>query len=453
MGAIKANRKQKILIFSHSSLLGGGERSMIDLATVLSSQGFFILIVLPEKGPIEKELKQRSIPFMIVRYCWWADINKATSDQYLQSVNNIVSNLPRFAKFTPSCIITNTAVIPWGMLTAQLLNIPHVWNVREFVEKDHALTSEITFAEMAKLIYNGSEKIWFVSKAVKDEFEKFIPSDKGEVIYSQVASQELLSKQSVESPYKFSSSFKLIMSSNVYHTKGQDQAIKAIKRLIDKNYDVELLLLGRKRGENLEYVKTLTKLIGSKYKDRIHLFRFVNNPYPYILMSDVLLVCSRSEAFSRIMIESGLLGKTFVASDTGANSEVDSENGLFYKYGDPNNLAEKIEYLIKNPDILSQMSKDHQKLMQTRFEKNKIITDTIPTQLRTITKKKAFPNTFELIRKILDLNQRGSYYETIESLTDELNTIKSSKTYRMWQRYAKIRDNILDFFKIKNIKQ
>lgn len=426
---------------------------MIDLLDVLLKQGFSILVVLPDKGPIEKELKKRRIQYMVVRYCWWAGIKRATTDQYLQSVNNLVASLPQLSKFEPSCVITNTAVIPWGMLTAQLLNVPHVWNIREFVEKDHALIPETSFHELARLVYLGSEKIWFVSKAVKEEFEKHIPSDKSEVIFTKASSPELLSKQSVETPFKFLRSFKLIMSSNIYHTKGQDQAIRAVKRLIDKNYDMELLLLGRKRGENLEYVKMLNKLIGSKYKDRIHLFRFVNNPYPYILMSDLLLVCSKSEAFSRIMIEAGLLGKTFVASDTGANSEVDSKNGLFYKYGDSDNLAKKIEYLIKNPDILSTMSKNHQKLMQEKFQKNPIYTNTIPAQLKTIPKKSDFPNTFELIRKILDLNQRGSYYETIEALTEELNTIKSSKTYRMWQGYTEFRENFLNFLGIRKINK
>jgi len=446
MGRIGA--KKNILIFSHSSSLGGAERSMINLVDILLNQGFSALIVLPGRGPIEKELRRMSIPFLVVRYCWWAWPEKITAGQYLQSIHNVVSYLPRFVKFKPSCIITITAVIPWGMMTAQLLNVPHIWNITEFVEKDHGLIPEITFPELAKIIYLGSERIWFVSKAVQEEFEKYIPHNKSKVIHSQVDVPKLLAEEKIESPYKYADSFKIIMSSNVYPTKGQDQAIKAVRILIDKNYDVELLLIGRKRNENMKYFEKLIKFIGTKYKNRIYISRFFNNPYPIILMSDLVLVCSRSEAFSRIMIESGLLGKTFVASNTGGNMEVDRKNGLFYEYGNSVDLANKIEYFIKNPGVFKKMSIDHQKHMQVNFQRNPNFIGVIPRQLKAVKKEATLVNTFGLVRKVLEkYHERGSY-QTIKILSAELKAIKSSKNYRLWKKYHRVRDSIKGTLKL-----
>jgi L-malate glycosyltransferase len=437
------NEKKNILIFSHSSLLGGAERSMVDLVDTILKQGFNVLVVLPGRGALEKVLRQKSIQFIIVHYCWWASPKKIVTEKYLESIANIMSSLSRFVKFNPSCVITNTSVIPWGMVTAQLLNLPHIWSIREFVEKDHGLIPEITFPELARLIYIGSEKIWFVSEAVKMEFEKFIPHDKSEVIYSQVTIPELLLREKIVSPFKYEKSFKLIMPSNISPTKGQDQAVKAIKMLINKNYNIELLLLGRKRTGNDKYLERLIKLIGSNNKDRIHISSFLDNPYPVFLMSDLTLVCSRSEAFSRIIIESGLLGKTFVASNTGGNIEMDKNTGLFYKYGNFVDLAGKIEYLINNQSIYKRMALEHKDLMQKLYGNNEIYSRTIPEQLMALKSKSLFTNTFSLIRKILELNYKEDYRRSLESVSKELESIKSSKNYRLWRKYHKIKDSFL----------
>jgi glycosyltransferase involved in cell wall biosynthesis len=420
---------------------------MIDLVGILVSKGFRVLVVLPGRGMMEKVLRVKSIPFMVVRYSWWVTNTEVTPEQYLDSIHNLISSLPKFVKFDPTCIITNTAVIPWGMLAAQLLNAPHIWNIREFVEKDHGLIPDITFPELAKIIYLGSEKIWFVSKAVREEFEKYIPNDKSEVIYSQVTVSKALSEEKIESPYKYETSFKIVMSSNINPGKGQDQAVKAARVLIDKGHNIELLILGRKIHASNDYYRKVARLIGQKYKDRIHILPFMQNPYPFILKSDLVLVCSRSEAFSRILIESGLLGRTFVASNKGANLEIDRENGLFYEYGNYVDLSEKIKYLIKNPEIRKKMAENLRIEMQKRFQDNKIILELLPKQLREVSKSGELGHTFGLIGRVLMEFYKKDTLK-VQQLEAELQAIKSSKNYRLWKKYHRVRDSVKDFLKI-----
>lgn len=434
-------KQRKILIFSHSSLLGGAERSMIDLIDALSTQSFSVLVVLPGRGIIEKLLNQKSIPFLIIRYCWWASVKKVAKERYLESLHNLVSSLPRISRFNPDCIITNTAVIPWGMLSALFLNVPHIWNIREFVVKDHGLIPEVTFPELAKIIYLGSEKIWFVSRAVRDEFEKYAPHDKSEVIYSHVTIPKLPIYQKYVLPYKYENSFKVIMPSNIYPSKGQDQAVKAVINLIDKNYNVELLLQGRKSKEEIKYLKRIEKLIGVKYKNRIHILGFTNDPYTAILKSNLVVVCSRSEAFPRVLIESGLLGKTFVASNTGGNLEIGND-GLFYRYDDFMDLADKIRYLIDNPLTYKKLSKAHQKNMQIKYGENPVFSGIIPEQLMITRKESKFTSTFDLIRKIV-----VDSYEKNKLLDTELRSIKSSKGYKVWRKYHKFKDLVAETFR------
>lgn len=84
---------------------------------------------------------------------------------------------------------------------------------------------------------------------------------------------------------------------------------------------------------------------------------------------DVELVCSKSEAFGRVTIEAMMSMNPVIASNTGANTELIKEdyNGLLYNYGNYVDLANKIEVLIQNPDLLEKYGKNGYKFALENF--------------------------------------------------------------------------------------
>ena len=71
-----------------------------------------------------------------------------------------------------------------------------------------------------------------------------------------------------------------------------------------------------------------------------------------IRSSDVLLVCSRAEAFGRVTIEAMQASLPIIGSRSGATPELvrDRFNGLLYEPSNTKDLANCIEYVMEHPD-------------------------------------------------------------------------------------------------------
>jgi glycosyltransferase involved in cell wall biosynthesis len=68
--------------------------------------------------------------------------------------------------------------------------------------------------------------------------------------------------------------------------------------------------------------------------------------------ADVVLMCSRWEAFGRATVEAMLAGKPVIGTaNSGGTAELiqDGITGLLYKAGDHDELANKIQFLYENP--------------------------------------------------------------------------------------------------------
>ena len=84
---------------------------------------------------------------------------------------------------------------------------------------------------------------------------------------------------------------------------------------------------------------------------------YVDNIATIMNAADIILVCSRSEAFGRVPVEGMLAGKPVIGARSGAMPELvkDGFNGLLYETGNHQDLAEKIKYLLDHPDEAKRM--------------------------------------------------------------------------------------------------
>lgn len=146
---------------------------------------------------------------------------------------------------------------------------------------------------------------------------------------------------------------RVILPGNVYPTKGQDIALKALHSLpLDR---LELHIHGEE--VNPTYLAQLKALIPTGATVHFH-GGYSPEDMPAILSkADVCLVPSRSENYPLVVRESLRAGVPVVASNVGGIPEIiqDGSNGLLFNVGDETSLASVLNQLITSPSLLDNL--------------------------------------------------------------------------------------------------
>ena len=372
----KERKALSVCFFSHSPYLNGGERSLLELTTeLIKDHGVVCSVILPGDGPLKEKLEEVGASTYVVSYSWWSDPELLPEEEVnalcTNSAQSILYNIKQvLTKINPDVIVTNTIAIPWGAITASFLSKPHVWFIREFGEADHNLKTFLPFNVTLDFIKNSSALIVTNSDVVRKTLFPGISSKKALTIYSYVNIPSTTLLQNDSSYFTEPNSTKLIIAGPVKAGKGQKDAILAVKELVQGDRDVELIIMGDCTTEYAENLKTIVS--EEKLEKHIKFIGFKENPYPIMNQADIVLVCSRKEAFGRVTVEGMLLKKPIIGTNTGGTPELikDGFNGLLYEPGDYEQLAAKIEYLIDRPDKAKWLAENGHEFANKTFTRN-----------------------------------------------------------------------------------
>jgi len=373
---VKKNRSLNLLIFTHSSLLAGAERSLIQLVKELTGDyGALCTVVLPNQGPSEELLQEAGASTIIAPInLWCSDIEIHNRDiikkQNAQSLGWLINNLDLLKRINPDIILTNTMVLPWGAATAMLLKKPHVWMVNEFGQLDHNLKFFDPFDDVIDFIRMSSELIVTNSSSVKETL--FPSSDNTQTIYRNIELEQSHKPESSSSRKWFlhEDTTHILIMGSIRESKGQKDAVLAVIDLINKRQKkVELIIIGY---ADPDYQNSLEDLIDSEnLGEYIQILPFQENIFPIINEADIILVCSKIEAFGRVTLEAMLMQKPVIATNTGGTPELISDGitGLLYTPGNHIHLADQIEKVIENPDMGKEMTRNAYNFAKETFTK------------------------------------------------------------------------------------
>ena len=293
------NHKIKVAFISHSSEIGGAERSLIELISGLSKRGILCHVIIPAEGSLSFEISKLSIPFSIVYLPWCAEGNGGYDKRRVGEIGlSTIELINTLKKIDVDIIYTNSSVILQGALAAKSLGKKHIWHIREFGESDYGINFFLPLKRRAKFVYEYSDKIIFISSALKGYYEKYIPENKGILIHNNVKAPVL----SLDKAVKFEDDkFNLLMIGNVHPGKGQLEAIKAVKNLKESGFaNINLNIVGRRQEQ---YYEEILKYISDNHLSKeVHFFDFANNPANFYVQADVVLMCSKSEGFGRVTV-------------------------------------------------------------------------------------------------------------------------------------------------------
>lgn len=246
-GDLTSKKRRVVALISHSSGLGGSERSLLAIIRALhSGSEYSCHIVLPGDGPLVGELKRVSASYDIVPFSWWTMIRKGRELPILEldneSRDGFLRVLENLKRIRPDLVYSNTLVINTGALVADALGVPHIWHIREFGEIDHGLLFRLPLEERVKFVRRYSDIVIFNSESVRNYYFG-TNRKKTVVVYNGIDNFEM--EPLSEGPiFRREQSLKLAIVGTIHSGKNQNEAISALANLKRRGVDVELALVG-----------------------------------------------------------------------------------------------------------------------------------------------------------------------------------------------------------------
>jgi glycosyltransferase involved in cell wall biosynthesis len=361
---------RKVCVFLPSGHRDGAELSALECLEALQAMGLQCRVILPQRGALLGDLQARGIPYHIIPYKVWTGPPIPVITRFFFSLWNfltIYGAVFLVGRWRGDLVITNTINIGVGAVTAKVLGLPHLWYLREFGLEDHGwrfhLGDKLSFWFMNRL----SSSAIAVSRAVARKYQAALPAVPVYAVYQPIAVDDLFLTDAPAIAEAQPSGFTCIMVGRLQEGKRQEDAVRAVAGLRDQGVTVRLWLVG---GGDRQYRAFLEKLVQENaLTDQVTFFGQVDSALPYILQADLLLLCSRCEAFARVGVEALKLGKPVVGAGSGGTVEQiqDGVNGFLYPPGDHWELAAKIKYLCDHPGLAQRMGRQGQKWALNTF--------------------------------------------------------------------------------------
>jgi glycosyltransferase involved in cell wall biosynthesis len=358
--------------------MGGAERALLEVIEGFKRNGVECYVLMPYDGPLRTELKDKSIPYAIMKFKPWAGEKEQSRYQFirneLQNFFILIPALFKIKRWGCDVIYTNTIVIHIGAILAFLLRKPHVWHIHEVFGEDYNIKFYYGKNISLKIMNALSTVLISISDFVADKFVPGVNPEKMKVVYESV-SMHFDNKYRNINENMFDNEIKCMIIGTITKRKRQEDAINALSSLTENGVKIKLFIIGESVPEYYNYI---VDLIDKKSLwENVNLLGYKTDVSSYIQNVDIGIVCSRSEGFGRTTIEFMLAGKPVIGARSGATTELiqDGVNGLLYTPGDYLELANIILYLHEHPEIAQKMGENAQKWAMTCFSQQRYCKD------------------------------------------------------------------------------
>lgn len=364
---------KKILFMVSSMNIGGVEKSLLSLLSIIPREEYDVTILTLEKrGGFLNHIPSW---VKVEEATWFKDIKPIIMEAPQVTFKNYIKKKKYIAGvlFTFSYFIDKHFKNRYIYYKNILRSIPikeHEYDVAiAYAGPTEIIDSYITHKVKAKKkigwvhfdvsrheintnlylkLYSKMDKIFIVSKEGKFQFDKKFPvmSNKSEV-FKNIVSKELIREMAREE-INFNNNFKgikIVTVGRLSREKGQDLGIKALAKLKKEGYKVKWYCVGE--GNSRIVYESLIKEYD--LQDDFILLGSKTNPYPYMKMADIYVQTSRHEGYCLTLAEAKVLNKIIITTNfTGANEQI--ENGITGVITKVNweSIYENIKYFIDN---------------------------------------------------------------------------------------------------------
>ena len=342
-------KKKKILFLINNLGAGGAEKVLVNLVNHLPKDKFDITLRTLIDSGANKQFLSKDIQYESVFKNGFIGMNflhflpkkwiykKVAHGQfdvivvYLHGVlTKIVANAPASQKTI-------------AYLHANMENSPFI---KSFKSK-----------EKLQKCFKSYDAIVSVSKDVEDSFKSVSGLTENLcVIYNtfDVKGIQQKAEERIDGRFLQTDSTKLCTVGTLSKVKGFDRLINICQRLKEDGHDFVLNIIGE--GTERKYLEQL--IVDNQLHEVVNLLGFQSNPYPYIANSDLFVSSSHSEGFSSVVVESVILQKPVITTNTSGMKEIlggKNEYGMVVE-NDEESLYKGLKELLQNKALLKHYS-------------------------------------------------------------------------------------------------
>ena len=341
--------------------MGGTANSCLTILDNLPETVEQVYVLMSEKGTLTKAFAERKIPVWVMEYrSAWTDNNYIAMEDMRREWNNIKCAwklAKRLQENNIDIVYTNSGIIDVGAMAAFFAGKRHIWHFREFIHNHFKM--KYIFEIKAKFLLRQSDVVVAISKCLLKELRKRYHIKNGIVLYNKFDREKYyIERKNLVSADKM----QCLVTGRMYEGKHQLDAVKAIGKLIKKYHiPVELYLVGNGKREYVNKIKNLIKEYG--VQEKIHILQYEEDMKSLREQMDIEISCSQWEAFGRVVIEGMLGGLLVVGANSGATAELikHNKNGLLYRPGDADDLAEKLLWIYNHRQEAKKIAYNGQK--------------------------------------------------------------------------------------------
>ena len=350
---------RRLCLIAHSAKLEGADRSLVETARLLRARGTELHVLVPRRGPLLEELDRVEIPYTVCPYGWWLGKRgeRWTKRAFRYAVLGASLATLSWVRFRFhgrfDVVYSNTLASPAGALIARWLGVPHVWHVREFVEEDHGLMFLLGRSNSLRFLNRTTASCIFNSQAVARRFDAEIVQPTREVVYQAVTLHRVPPSQ--RRPGQGQEPLAALILGRIQPSKGQLIAIRAVAKARESGVEIHLTIVG---GGNPQHVQEMLRLGDAlDVADLVTYVGYDASPLKHVAATDVVLVCSRQEAFGRVTIEAMKMGRPVIGTASGGTPELidDGRTGWLYSPDDADDLASRLVTADTNRSHLAHM--------------------------------------------------------------------------------------------------
>lgn len=236
---------------------------------------------------------------------------------------------------------SNTSVATIGATISKKFNVPHVWHIREFQDKDFNIKPFIGKRWLKHIIRKADAQI-FISNAVKDYWSLNAPNS--HVIRNVVVNND---KPAIMMPKQ---KYFLYCAAQVRESKGASLAVQAFCQTGLSKLGYSLVLLGICDDDYREKLIHMAKENDSD-PTLLKFLGYQRDVSRFFSEATAFLMCSICEGLGRVTIEAMYYGCPVIAFASGGTTEIVSHGQTGYLFHDRHDLIREMKDVTRNDQL------------------------------------------------------------------------------------------------------